>query len=136
MSTITKLRGSGNRSASAGVVTLIAQISLDPTLASAATGYVLPKGSVVIGVTSHGGSTGGISPTVDVGVDGTVDAIAGELPSDTAGAAPATYGASSFAMLTDNTEIWAGVGASAATGGTTVLTVKYYIYDVRDGANS
>ena len=134
MSTFTKLRVSANRSASAGVPLLVAQIAFDPTAASAGTGFVLPKGAVITAMTSLGGSTGGTLPTVDIGVEGATDTIANELASDVAGTA-GTVGSAGFAPLAANTEVWAGVGASAATGGTTTVVINYFIVDDREGAN-
>ena len=133
MSTFSKLRV-GTKRASAGVAKLIAQIAFDPIVASAGTGYILPKGSVILAITSLGGATGGTTPTVDVGVSGTVDNIAGELDADTAGTA-GTVGALGFEPLASDTEVWAGVGASAATGGTTTVSIEYYIEDALNGAN-
>ena len=109
---------------SPGVVTLNAVISIDPTAATAGTGFILPSGSVPTGISSLGGATGGTNPTIDVGTSGTSDLFANELDADTVGAG--TVGAGGFIPLTVDTEVYAGVGASAATGGTTIFVLHYY----------
>ena len=109
---------------SIGNISLNAPISFDPTQATAATGFILPAGSVVTGISSLGGATGGTTPTVDVGTLATSDLYGPELDADTAVAG--TVGAGAFIPLTADTEIYAGVGASAATGGTTTVVIHYY----------
>lgn len=104
-------------------------VAFDPTAAAAGTGKYLPKGAIPLGVTSLGGSTGGISPTVDVQLaGGTAAGLANELASDAYGAEVVT-GADLGAALTADTEIEAGVGGSAATGGTTTVLVSYLMQD-------
>lgn len=125
----------GPKTTSAGVVKLALQISVDPTAAAAATGSILPKGAVITGITSLGGATGGTNPTIDVGISGATDSIANELDADTAGTA-GTLGATGWTELTADTPIWAGVGASAATGGTTTFIIEYYIADPKGGVNN
>ena len=132
MSTFSKLRV-GKKGVSAGSVKLIAKISVDPTAVSSNTGYTLPAGATVIGVASLGGATGGITPTIDVGTSTTADAFANELSASTAGAG--TTGAGCYTKLTTNTPVYAGVGASAATGGTTTFILEYFLDDPRNGAN-
>jgi len=104
-------------------VSLNAEIVFDPTQATAKTGFILPKGSVVTGVLSLGGSTGGTSPTVDIGIDGDSVFFANELDAE---AAEIGTLAASLAKTTEDIEIFAGVGASAATGGATTVVLQYY----------
>ena len=107
---------------SAGVVSLNAVISFDPTKATHGTGFVLPKGAVLTGIESLGGSTGGASPTVDVGIDGTPAYFADELEAD-------AYTVGTLLKpgpLAEDTEVFVGVGTSAATGGETIISIQYY----------
>lgn len=101
-------------------------IEFDPTAASADTGEVLPAGAVVVGVQSLGGATGGTNPTVDIGTSGDPDGFANELDADTAGVMVNT-GALNGTALAASTAVYAGVGASAATGGTTKAVIHYVI---------
>ena len=135
MSTFSKLRV-GPKRASAGVAKLVGEISFDPTQTSAASGYILPKGAVITGITSLGGATGGTNPTVDIGISGGSAVIANEVDADTAGTAGTVEAAYLYVPLTADTEVYVGVGASAATGGTTTVAIEYYIQDPRGGANS
>jgi len=107
---------------STGVVSLNAVIQFDPTQASAGTGFVLPAGSVVSGIQSLGGATGGTTPTVHVGADGDPEFFASDLDADTAEQGTVLK----FGYLDDDVEVWAGVGASAATGGKTTISIQYY----------
>jgi hypothetical protein len=107
---------------SSGSVALNGHFSFDPTQASAKTGFVLPKGSVVTGITTLGGATGGINPTVDIGNSSTPDAYANELDADTATAGTSIAPIS----IAVDTEVYAGVGASAATGGLVAVSIQYY----------
>lgn len=109
---------------SPGNVLLNAVIAFDPTQTAAGSGFILPKGSVVTGIASLGGSTGGTNPTVDVGVSDDTDDFGPELLSDTPGAG--TAGAGCFIELTADTEVYVGVGASASTGGTTTIVLTYF----------
>lgn len=105
-------------------------VTVDPTAAVAGTGKVLPAGSIPLGVTTLGGATGGVSPTIDVQLaGGTAAGLANELPADTAAAAEVQTGADLGVALTADTEIEAGVGASAATGGITTFLVSYIVAD-------
>lgn len=104
-------------------------LSFDPTAAPGPTGKVLPAGAIPINVRSLGGATGGSSPTVHVGRSGNDDAYADELDADDFALSPGTPGAELGVALTAPTEIWAGVGASAAGGGTTLAVLEYIIKD-------
>ena len=129
------LRAGPKGTASAGTVKLTLTIAFDPTQASAASGFILPKGAMITGVTSLGGATGGTNPTVDIGISGATDSIANEVDADTAGVA-ATLGANGFVELAADTPIWVGVGASAATGGTTSVLIEYIQVDSKLGVNT
>jgi len=65
----------------AGPTALAAIASFDPTLAAQAL-FTLPVGHILVSVQSFGGSTGGASPTVDLGTVAASAGIASELPSD------------------------------------------------------
>ena len=115
-------------SESRGEVVLTQRASFDPTSASQVDLFTLPIGARVLDVVSLGGATGGASPTVDVGISGgDDDAFANELDADGVSSALAagTTGASYGAILTADTVVAGKVGASAATGGTTTIEVKY-----------
>jgi hypothetical protein len=112
-----------------GVDLLCMQFTQDPTAAAAATGKVLPKGAIPLWVSNMNGlATGGSSPTVDVGISGNTDGYADELDADGV-TGPVVTGALLGVPLTADTEIWAGVGASAATGGSVLLGVYYIMQD-------
>ncbi len=71
-----------------------------------------------------------MAPTVDVQLaGGTAAGLANELDADTASPVEVQTGADLAVALTADTEIEAGVGASAATGGTTTILVSYLIAD-------
>jgi len=89
---------------------------------------VLPQGARPIGIQSLGGATGGASPTMDIGASANpaIAALAtadpdyfhNELDADTAGAIIALTGVGANIVALAPVQITAGVGASAATGGT------------------
>ena len=91
-------------------------------------GAVLPKGARPILIQSLGGATGGASPTMDIGASANpaIAALASadpdyfhnELDADTPGAAIALTGVGANIVALAPIQITAGVGASAATGGT------------------
>lgn len=101
--------------------------SFDPTSASQVSLGYLPDGAKVIDVVSYGGATGGTNPTVDIGTSGNDDGFANELDADgVSGAVSAgTTGALINSAVSGITEVFGKVGASAATGGTTSVIVKY-----------
>ena len=119
------IRSGKDKDGQVGVVMLVAEIAFDPTQTSALTGFVFPAGSVITGITSLGGATGGTAPTVDIGTTAGGVEIANELDADTAGTA-GTLGAAGWVKMTVDTPVYAGVGASAATGGTTTIAITYY----------
>ena len=121
----------------AGSALLVAEFSIDPTAVSASTGITLPAGAVITDIISAAGATGGTNPTIDVGTAGTSDEFANELDADANSSALAagTLGAGALVALSADTEIYAGVGASAATGGATRVKVLYYRQDAKSGIN-
>lgn len=122
----TRQYGSNGKSATPAVFPAIIQFSFDPTAASASTGKTLPKGAIPLFVQNiNGGATGGTTPTVDIGTGGDPDGFANELDAD-AMTGLINTGALLGIELAVDTVIFAGVGASAATGGT-VLAAVYYI---------
>lgn len=115
-----------------GVAQLMTQeFSFDPTAASAGVGVFLPKGAVPMAVLPvDAGATGGTNPTVDIGIEGDPDGLADEMDADAgSGTGLVMTGAALHIPLTKDTEIVAGVGASAATGGTVKARVLYYMDD-------
>lgn len=115
------------KGASIAVAEYALRVSFDPTAASADTGAVLPKGAIPLGVDSLGGGTGGASPTVDVGTSVDPDGFADELAADAVQLGDT--GALTGVELTADTPVYAGVGASAATGGTTTVVIHYIMAD-------
>jgi hypothetical protein len=129
-------RQAGTDGGTPAVYKAFIKLSFDPTATVAGTGKYLPKGAIPLGVTTLGGGTGGISPTVDVQLaGGTTAGLANELSADTLDAAEVQTGADLGVALTADTEIQAGVGASAATGGTTTVLVSYLMEDDGTGNN-
>lgn len=121
------LRHKGSSAATPAVGLQGIEISFDPTQASASLGVTLPKGAKVLRVDGFGGATGGTNPTVDIGTSTDSDAFAAEQDADAA--TSAGTGASTFTELTEDTEVYGGVGASAATGGTFVGVIVYIMAD-------
>ena len=109
---------------SAANVLLSAEISFDPTQTSAGTGFILPKGSVVTGIVSLGGATGGSSPTLYVGNSADEDGYGATVDADTPSAG--SVGVLAFIKHTADTEVYVGKGASTATGGTATIALTYY----------
>jgi hypothetical protein len=120
---------SGNGKGSPATFKAHVTVTFDPTQVLAGTGVYLPAGAIPVGVTGLGGGTGGASPTVDLSLaGGAAGGLVNELAADAATAEVVT-GAELLAALTADTEIEAGVGASAATGGTFTALVSYLIAD-------
>jgi hypothetical protein len=103
--------------------------SFDPTSATPVLLGIAPPGARVLDIISYGGSTGGASPTVDIGTLATNDLFANELKANLVSSAVAavTGGTGLGALLTVATPIYGKVGASAATGGATVVQVNYTV---------
>lgn len=131
------IRSGPKGSAYAGSVLLTAVISFDPTAASASTGVTLPAGAVITDIVPDGGATGGTNPTIDIGNATTSDAYMAEGDADarTSALAAGTIGTGAYTALTADTLIYAGVGASAATGGTVTAVIFYYREDSTSGVN-
>lgn len=102
---------------------LSVQGSFDPTSASQVKLFDLPNGAIPLGVDSLGGATGGTNPTVIVGTTVDDNGFADELDAD--GIAFNGIGALTGISLTTDTAVYGKVGASAATGGTTTVIMKY-----------
>lgn len=121
------MRHKGSADATPAVAPYTHVLSFDPTQASASLGITLPKGAIVFPIQGLGGATGGTNPTVDIGTSGDGDAFAAEQDAD------ATFsngvGASTGVELTEDTEVFGGVGASAATGGTFTGLLQYVMAD-------
>jgi len=125
-------RQRGANKATPAVLLASVEVTFDPTAAATTgTGVYLPTGAVPsFAKITSAGATGGVTPTVDVGLaGGNQDALIAEGDADTASSAILTSGTSLDVALTAKTEITAGVGASAATGGTVTARVFYYMAD-------
>ena len=99
------------------------QGSFDPTSASQIEIFTLPNGAIPMGCDSLGGATGGTNPTVILGTIGDDNGFAAALDAD--GVAFNDSGALTGVALTADTIVYGKVGASAATGGTSVVVMKY-----------
>jgi hypothetical protein len=106
--------------------------SFDPTSATQILLGTVPAGARIVEVVSAGGATGGTNPTVDIGTLATADGFANELRADikSSALAAATGGTLLNTLLTANTAVYGKVGASAATGGTTVALINYTLEDI------
>ena len=151
--------GDNTRTTYAGSVALQAQFYFVPTAAQGtdvqvsstdSRAVVLPKNSVITGISFNGDATGGTDPTIDMGYtdyDGgtnfvDVDGLLNEANAD-AGAVVTVWGGDSTAgaalgdvdlPATERIKIVGGQGASAATGGTITGIIYYYVKD--DGKES
>lgn len=117
----------GGDTSIAGVAGVV-RASFDPTSTTQIELFTLPRGAVPLLVTSFGGATGGTNPTVDIGTAADDDGIANELDADT----PTVGGVGALlnTQLTADTVIFGKVGASAATGGTTSISLTYIMEDI------
>lgn len=94
--------------------------------AATPTGKYLPKNARPLEVIYNGAGTGGSDPTFDIGyIGGDADALVAEGDADGGAARVLLAGA----PLAAKTEISAGVGASAATGGTVTAFILYVMDD-------
>ena len=125
------------KKATPAVFKAVAQFTMDPTVASAGIGVFLPKGAIPVGVqVVSGGATGGTDPDIDIGVVGDADGFAADIAADTTSAEVVGGGLFGVELLID-TEISAGVGASAATGGSVIASVSYIMADDgKDGSKT
>ena len=101
---------------------LMLQASGDPTAVAATQIGMLPKGAILLTISSFGGATGGISPTIDVGDGETDDAFASALAVDAAALREAVTGAG--VALTADTPVTMKAN-SAATGGVATIAIEY-----------
>ena len=120
-------RHKGSDSATPAVAVQSLKCTFDPTAASAAVGVTLPSGAIPLGVDCLSGSTGGTNPTVDFGTSGDADGFGNEVASDAVSLG--NTGALTGVALTADTAVYAGVGASAATGGTVTAVIHYIMSD-------
>lgn len=124
--------GGGNqRHTLAGVESMFIA-SFDPTSSTQILLGTLPIGAIPYDVISFGGGTGGTNPTVDIGTAGTTDGFANELAANLIrGAVSTTTGGTLLGtQLTAPTPVYGKVGASAATGGTTKVGIRYIVLPV------
>lgn len=122
-------RNRGTKGATPAVMPLILKGTIaDPTSSTQQSLFTLPAGAIPLNASSLGGATGGTNPTVDVGTTGDDDGIANELDADGV-SLNHTPGALCGTELTAETVIYGKVGASAATGGATVVLVQYIMAD-------
>jgi hypothetical protein len=150
--------GDNSRTTYAGSVPMQAQFYFDPTAAAGTdvqvsstdtSKVILPKNSVITGITFNGAATGGTNPTIDMGYtdyDGgtdfvDVDGLLNEADADggiaTVWGGDATSGASLGNIALPATEIIkivGGQGVSLATGGNITGIIYYYVKD--DGKES
>lgn len=125
--------GSGNNRATVASTINCLRATFDPTSSTQILLGTLPAGSRVVDVVAYGGATGGTNPTVDIGTSGTNAGFANELDCDaTASSAVAagTAGTLIGTLLSTATAVYGKVGASAATGGTAVVSIQFTIEDV------
>ena len=150
--------GDNSRTTYAGSIPMQAQFYFDPTAvagtdaqvsATDTSKVILPKNTVVTGITFNGAATGGTSPTIDMGYtdyDGgtgfvDIDGLLNEGVADggikTVWGGDSTSGASLGNIALPATEIIkivGGKGTSAATGGNVTGIIYYYVKD--DGKES
>lgn len=130
---VLRSRNGGERGTVTPAVPVFAlKVSGDPTAASAGTGKYLPSGAIPINVIGLGGATGGTNPTIDIGTAGSSAGFANELDCDatfTDAVQATTGGALLGVALTADTEVYLGVGASAATGGTATALIQFVMSD-------
>lgn len=124
--------GGGSTGATTASGLFVMRASFDPTSSTQVLLGTLPVGARVIDVRSWGGGTGGTNPTVDIGTAADNDGFANELDADgnSSAYAAGTLGVLANTQLTVETAVYGKVGASAATGGATVVHIHYIIEDV------
>lgn len=118
------------KKATPAVLPNLVRFTLDPTQASSPVGVTLPKGTIIIQAGNlNGGGTGGSSPTFDIGTESDPDGLVVGVPADTIQAQFGNGALSSGEALTQDTPVYAGVGASAATGGEVKGSIIYVMED-------
>lgn len=94
---------------------------------------VLPKGAKVLFALPISFATGGTNPTVDIGTAADSAFFFNEMDADSSTAITTVSGAHSVLRLTtglaDDTVVYGGVGASAATGGTSSIAISFVCHD-------
>ena len=139
------MRSTGGAAKESGVtpgpLVMAVVISFDPTAAaatavrigtssSAGAFFTLPVGAVPLYLLTIGGATGGTAPTVDIGSSGTPDGFFNEADADTKGTMNGANGSLVVGTgITAQTQVYATVGSSAATGGTFTGVFVYTIYN-------
>ena len=122
-------RQTGNTGGTPSVSLQCIQFTFDPTQVSASIGKTMPKGAIpLFAQNMNGGGTGGTNPTIDIGRLGCLDGFANEIPADAKSTLISGAQLMGVPLLVD-TLIFAGVGASAATGGTITAGVYYIMQD-------
>ena len=127
-------RSSAGALGHAGSAILALPITLDPAAATASVSINLPIGAIPLGFQHDGGATGGTSPTFDMGTSASSAIFINEGVADTAGFV-GVNGTGANTALTAVTTIYAGVGASAATGGSITGMFLYVMDDASTGLN-
>lgn len=127
-------RGDAATVGNSGSVVLALPLSFLSTAATADLGITLPTGAIPLGFQHDGGATGGASPTFDMGTAATSDLFIAEGDADLA-AHVGLNGAGANVAMTAPTAIYAGVGASAPTGGTITGMFLYIMEDAELGLN-
>lgn len=122
----------GREGVSTSYAEAVLRASFDPTSATQILLGTLPIGARVLDVRSWGGATGGTNPTVDIGTVADDDGFGAELDADgnSGGFAAGTLGVLANTSLTVPTRVYGKVGASAATGGTTTVTIHFIVESV------
>ena len=129
-----RLRSQVQGTPTPAVMLVMVPVTFDPSVAqTTGSGVVLPANCIpAFSQTPARDGTGGIAPTFDVGLaGGDADALVNEGDAD-AGTPDMTINSTGTGWgveLTSDTEITAGQGASAATGGSVTVNVYYYMVD-------
>jgi len=125
--------GAGNNRATVASTVNAMRASFNPTSATQILLGTLPVGARVVDVVAYGGATGGTNPTVDVGTVASNAGFANELDADavaSSAVAAGTAGTLINTLLTVATPVYGKVGASAATGGATVVVIFFTVEDI------
>ncbi len=118
----------------AGSMLMALPVTLVPAAASASVSITLPSGAIPLGFQHDGGATGGTNPTFDMGTAASSAIFINEGVADAAGFV-GVNGTGANVALTTATTIYAGVGASAATGGSITGMFLYVMTDDTIGLN-
>jgi len=118
----------------AGSMIMGLPVTLVPTAASASVSITLPEGAIPLGFQHDGGTTGGTNPTFDMGTAASSALFINEGAADAAGFV-GVNGTGANTALTVATILYAGVGASAGTGGSIKGIFMYIMDDSKIGLN-